>query len=92
MSFPNCCEPWLVFLFTTQYQYIQALIDFICSFLDWYHHLCHLSSHQALPPTRSPRPHSTFEMDQILQHTKRYEDVTQIFIFSVYTVVANARL
>ena len=42
MSFPNCCEPWLFFLFTTQYQYIQALIDFMCSFLDWYHHLCHL--------------------------------------------------
>jgi hypothetical protein len=38
-----------------------------------------VSSHQALPPTRSPRPDSTFEMDQILQHTKRYEDVTQLF-------------
>jgi len=39
-----------------------------------------------------PRPDLTFEMDQILQHAKRYEDVTQIFIFSVYTVVTNARL
>ena len=51
-----------------------------------------VSSHQALPPARSPRPDSTFEMDQILQHTKRYEDVTQLFIFCVYAVVANARL
>jgi hypothetical protein len=51
-----------------------------------------VSSHQALHPTISPRPDLNFEMDQILQHSKRYEDVTQIFIFSVYTIVANARL
>ena len=51
-----------------------------------------VSSHQALHPTISPRPDLNFEMDQILQHAKRYEEVTQIFIFSVYTIVANARL
>ena len=51
-----------------------------------------VSSHQALHPTRSPRPYLTFELDQIRQHAQRYEDVTHIFIFSVYTVVANARL
>jgi len=51
-----------------------------------------VSNHQALPSIRSPRPHLTFEMDQIRQHAKRYKDVTQIFIFNVYTIVANARL
>jgi len=52
-----------------------------------------VSSHQALHPTRSRRSHLTAKKDQIQQqHTKRYEDAIQIFIFSVYTVMANARL
>ena len=50
-----------------------------------------VSNHQALPPSRLPRP-LTVKMDQIQRHTKRYEDATHIFIFSVYTVVVNARL
>jgi hypothetical protein len=40
--------------------------------------LPYVSCHQALPPTRSPRPHLTFETDQIQQHAKRYEDATQL--------------
>jgi len=51
-----------------------------------------VSSHHTLLPARSPRPHLTFKMKKIRQHAKRYEDVTQIFILSVYTVVANAKL
>ena len=50
-----------------------------------------VSNHQALPPSRLPRPQLTVKMDQIQQQTKRYEDATQIFIFSGYTVVVNAR-
>ena len=71
---------------------IQALIDFMFIFRSVPPSMTSVANHQALPPTRSPRPHLTFEMDQIRQHARRYKDVTQMFIFSVYAVVANARL
>jgi len=51
-----------------------------------------VSSHQALLPRRSQRTRLTFKTDQIRQDAKRYEDATQIFILSVYTFLANARL
>ena len=83
MSYPSYCEPWLFFLIhntisihTSSYRFHMFIFRPVPSSTP------SVSRHQALPPTRSPRPHSTFEMDQILQNAKRYEDIRQIFIFS----------
>jgi len=90
VSSTSCCEPWLFFLIhntismrTSSHRFHLFIFRPVPSSMP------SVSSHQALPPTRSPKPDLTGEMDQILQHAKRYEDVTQIFIFSVYTVVAK---
>lgn len=42
------------------------------SFVVVYSPVPSLPTTNGLPPTRSPRPYTTFELDQIRQHAKRY--------------------
>jgi hypothetical protein len=93
VSYTSCCEPCFFFLIhntisihTRSYRchlFIFSLVPLS---------MPSVSSHQALLPRRSQMPRLTLKTDQIRQHTKRYEDATQIFILSVYTCLANARL
>lgn len=52
------------------YMYFRKIL--LKSFFIVYSPVPSLPTTNGLPPTRSPRPYTTFELDQIRQHAKRY--------------------
>lgn len=54
------------------YWYMYFCKILLKSFFIIYSPVPSLPTTNGLPPTRSPRPYTTFELDQIRQHAKRY--------------------